>query len=297
MTSGKSNSPIVFFGTEDFSLVALRGLVEDDYDIRAVITKPDSPRGRGQKVTEPSVKTYAKEHDIPVWQPEKLSEVADDIKTIGNVTGVLVSYGKIIPQSILDLFTPGIINLHPSLLPTYRGPSPIESAILHGDRETGVSIMQLSAQMDAGPVYTQEKIELTGHETKPELYHKLGEIGTAKLLAILPQVLAGNVEALPQDDSHATYCDILSKNDGLLNPDSMNALEAERRVRAFTGFPKTRLELLNEQRIITRAHVSDVKKTPLDVMFSDGNFLSVDELVAPSGKTVSAENFLNGYKK
>ncbi len=293
----KRSKPVLFFGTEDFSLIALRGLVGDGYDIRAVITKPDSARGRGHKISKPSVKLYAESKNIPVWQPVKLSEVAEDIKAIGDVAGVLVSYGQIIPQSIIDLFTPGIINLHPSLLPNYRGPSPIESAILNGDEETGVSIMQLSAKMDAGPVYIQEEIELNGHETKPELYNKLGEIGTAKLLAVLPQILDGSVQPIEQDDTQATYCNLLTKDDGLLDPTKMTAMEAERRIRAFLGFPKTRLKIFDELRIITSAHVSDKAKTPLDVMFSDRTYLIIDELVAPSGKIVSAASFLNGYKK
>ncbi len=297
MISGKTKYPLIFFGTEDFSLVALRGLVEDGYDIHAVVTKPDTARGRGHKLAKPSVKIYAESKNIPVWQPEKLSEIADNIQAIGKVAGVLVSYGKIIPQRIIDLFTPGIINLHPSLLPKYRGPSPIESAIMAGDHETGISIMQLSAKMDAGPIYEQETVKLTGHETKPELYDKLGHLGAAKLLAILPYILDGTAMPLAQDDSAATYCSLLTKEDGVLHPDTITTEEAYARVRALLGFPKTRLSLLGEQRIITLAHISNEKKTPLDVMFSDGKFLSIDELVAPSGKTISATSFLNGYKK
>ncbi len=295
MTSGKTNYPIVFFGTEEFSLMALQALHEDGYDIRAVVTKPDTARGRGHKLTKPPVKLYAESVGLPVWQPHKLSEIADALSRMSPVTGVLVSYGKIIPQSILELFSPGIINLHPSLLPYYRGPSPIESAILHGDKETGISIMQLSVAMDAGPVYLQERVTLSGHETKPELYQKLGELGAAKLLATLPGIIDGSVAAVPQDNSLATYCELLSKHDGVLVPTTMTASEAERRVRAFVGFPKTRLAILGEQRIVTSAHVVDTPKTPLDVAFSDGQFLSVDELVAPSGKTVSSASFLNGY--
>ena len=141
---------IVFFGTEDFSLVALEALVEAGFPVEVVVTKPDMPKGRGHVLTEPLVKTFAKKHGIQVWQPAKLNDINDDIAKLNNPIGVLVSFGKIIPQKTLDLFTPGIINVHPSLLPKYRGPSPIEAAILMGDQETGVSIMRLSAQMDAG---------------------------------------------------------------------------------------------------------------------------------------------------
>ena len=121
----KTSNPLLFLGTEQFSAASLEKLIDDNYDIRAVITKPDSKKGRGHKVIESPVKIMAKKHAIPVWQPNKVTEIADDIKKIPHVTGVLVSYGKIIPKSILDLFAVGIINIHPSLLPKYRGSSPI----------------------------------------------------------------------------------------------------------------------------------------------------------------------------
>src|SRR3990167_4760044 len=140
-----TSKKILFFGTEDFSAITLRGMIEAGVMPTAVVTKPDTKRGRSQTFTSPAVKLLAKQYNIPVWQPLKLIEIKDDIIALGDVAGVLVSYGKIIPQSILDLFTPGIINLHPSLLPNYRGPSPIESAIMNGDHTTGASIMQLSA--------------------------------------------------------------------------------------------------------------------------------------------------------
>ena len=116
--------PIIFFGTEAYSLIALKALYEAGFPIRAVITKPDMRSGRGHKLTEPPVKTFARQHDILVWQPNKLRDLTPDITALQPVAGVLVAYGKIIPQSIIDLFTPGIINLHPSLLPKWRGPSP-----------------------------------------------------------------------------------------------------------------------------------------------------------------------------
>ena len=121
---------IVFFGTEDFSLYALKVLVEQGFAVAAVVTKPDTKRGRGGALTKPAVKVFAESHNIPVWQPSRLKEIEASISALHDPIVVLVSYGKIIPQSIIDLFSPGIVNVHPSLLPLYRGPSPIESAIL-----------------------------------------------------------------------------------------------------------------------------------------------------------------------
>ena len=286
---------IIFFGTEAFSADALRALIASNFNVVAVVTKPDQPKGRGHKLTEPLVKTIAREHDIPVWQPTKLADVAEQITSLQPVAGVLVSYGKIIPQSIIDLFTPGIINVHPSLLPRYRGPSPIEAAIIHHDNQTGVTIMQLSAAMDAGPIYAQRIIPLDHTETKPALYATLSHIGNQLLIDTLPDILSGALTPTPQNDADATYCSLLSKQDGLLDPADLTAVQAEARVRAFLGFPRTRLPLGDQTLIITRAHVSKTAETPLSVQFSDGNYLAPDELIAPSGKTMTAEAFLRGH--
>jgi methionyl-tRNA formyltransferase len=286
---------ILFFGTEAFSLTALKGLVEAGYRIAAVVTKPDSISGRHQKSTPPVVKTYAIEHDIPVWQPNKLFEIHNDIVALGDVVGVLVSYGKIIPASIIDLFNPGIINVHPSLLPMYRGPSPIESAIKDGLDETGVSIMQLTPKMDAGPVYAHIRHPLTGTEVYPLLYQTLANAGIALLLHILPAIIDGSLLPSPQNDNESTYCQLLDKKDVLLQPDKITATEAERLVRAYLDFPRTKIGIGDNMIIITKSHVSSNQRSILDVPCMDGEYLSIDELIAPSGKTMSASAFLNGY--
>lgn len=292
----KTSKTIIFFGTENFSLAALEGLIGAGYNIGAVITKPDTPRGRGHKLMPPAVKVLAQHHNIPVFQPQKLRDVTEEILKFDQPIGVLSSYGKIVPQKILDLFPLGIINIHPSLLPKYRGPSPIESAILNGDAVTGVSIMKLAAEMDAGPVYAQEEVSLAGLETKSELYSRLSKLGTELLLENLPKILSGQLSPTPQDESKATYCNLLTKADGFLDPASLTATEAERRVRAFLGFPKTRLNYGGQDIIVTKAHVSDQPKSPLDAKFRDDTYLVIDELVAPSGKTMSADAFLRGNK-
>jgi methionyl-tRNA formyltransferase len=286
---------IIFFGTEDFSLTALTGLIDAGYDIAAVVTKPDSKKGRGQLLTPPSVKVLATRHNIPVWQPTKLTDISADIEALQPVTGVLVSYGKIIPQSIIDLFTPGIINVHPSLLPKYRGPSPIESAILHGDSQTGVSIMQLARAMDAGPLYTATTYPLTGTETRPELYHSLAIAGTELLLGSLPAIISGDMQPTAQVETQASYCQLLQKSDSLLDCSKTTAEAAERHVRAYLDFPKTKIQFGEHTLIITKAHVSTEQKTPLDIQCRDGAYLSIDELIAPSGRLMSADAFLRGY--
>lgn len=287
--------PIVFFGTEEHSLITLKALYNANLPVTAVITKPDAPRGRGGKMTEPAVKTFAREHNITVWQPAKLKDVANSIKQLNNPVGVLVSYGKIIPQSIIDLFSPGIINVHPSLLPKYRGPSPIEAAMTNLDTETGVSIMQLDADMDAGPIYHQEKITLTGHESRTELYNQLFVLGSEKLIELLPRVVSGDLQPVEQNHAEATYCTLLSKKDALLDPAKLTAAQAEARVRAHLSFPRTKLAFDDLELIITAAHVANKPHTALDQQFTDGNHLIVDQLITPtSGKQMTAEAFLRG---
>lgn len=286
---------IVFFGTEDFSAVSLQALIDAKFNVVAVVTKPDSKKGRGQNIIEPQVKTIARTHDIPVWQPRSLSEITQNISALQPVAGVLVSYGKIIPQSIIDLFTPGIINVHPSLLPKYRGPSPIESAIIHGDNQTGVSIMQLSAAMDAGPVYIQETYQLTGTETQESLYRTLGVRGAELLTRSLPNILDNSLQPEPQSESEATYCTLLNKSQAILQPQQYSAYELERKVRAHLLFPRSKIIFQSHALIVTNAHVSDAPATALDVRCHDGSYLIIDEVIAPSGKKMNAEAFIRGY--
>lgn len=289
-----TSKQILFFGTDDFSVSALSHLIEAGYLVVAVITKPDSKSGRGQRLTPPAVKLLAEAHGIPVWQPTQLTDSAADITALGPVVGVLSSYGRIIPQVIIDLFTPGIINIHPSLLPAYRGPSPIESAILNGDHETGVSIMQLTAAMDAGPLYAQASYPLTGNETQPELYEKLADFGSSLLIHHLPHILDGSLSPTPQL-GEVSYSQLLHKSDGTPNPAHITAQQLERMVRAYLSFPKTKLVMHGQTVTVTAAHNSDTAEHQLAVRCQDGHYLVIDTLVGPSGRHMTAQDFLNGY--
>lgn len=292
----KQTSPeIVFFGTDNFSLTALTALIEGGYTIAAVVTKPDTKSGRGHKLTLPVVKTLATENNIPVWQPNKLSEIATDIELLDSPVGVLSSYGKIVPGSIIDLFSPGIINIHPSLLPKYRGPTPIETAIANGDEKTGVSIMLLASGMDNGPVYAVKEHALTGNETAAELYHALADIGANLLLETLPLITDGSLLPTPQNEEQASYTRLLSKDDAWLGTKNMSAAQAERKVRAYGIFPKTKVTIDGHTVIVTKASVSAAQADKLDLLCSDGQYLSIEELIAPSGRRMSASDFARGY--
>lgn len=298
-----TSKTILFFGTEDFSALTLTKLLEYGFSIGAIITKPDSRRGRSAADRQPKVKTIGLAHNIPVWQPERLSEIIDDIQQFEEPAGVLVSFGKIIPQSVIDLFDPGIINLHPSLLPLYRGPSPIEAAILAGDTTTGISIMQLSARMDAGPVYIQETMTLNGSETSTELYTTLGDRGAELLCEALPSILDASLTPTPQDETTASYCQLIAKKDGVIDW-TKPALQIEREIRAYQGWPGSRTVINDIEIIITKALV--VADTSLEpgqytttnttlVFGTTRGALSVEYLKPIGKKEMPIQAFLAGY--
>ena len=292
-------TPIIFFGTEDFSAVSLQKLIDEGFKIAGIITKPDSRKGRGQKFQAPKVKQTGEKFNIPVLQPQKMSEITDFVKKIEKPAGVLVSFGRIIPQEIIDLFTPAIVNVHPSLLPKYRGSSPIESAILNGDEKTGVSLMKLSKEMDAGDVYSQEEIELSKTETASDLYKTCGEIGAEMLVRDLPKIISGEIKGQKQDDSQAEYCQLLKKSDALLSQNEQTAEQAEQQIRAFEIFPKSKIKLGEHLIIVKSAKVvsSNPENSPLTLKFAKGTFLKIERLITPNGKETTAKSFENGYLK
>lgn len=295
-----TSTKIIFFGNErlvsglkETNTPVLRGLIARGYNVVAVVSHHSESKSRNQRPLE--VAEIAKQHNIPVLLPNRPADILDDLAALKADVAILVAYGRIIPQRVIDIFPKGIINIHPSLLPKYRGPTPIESAIASGDTETGVSIMQLTAGMDSGPVYARSKLPLTGTETKFEVYNSLAQQGAELLFEILPRVLKGSLQPVEQNEHKATYCQLLQKEDGFLKPEKFSAIQAERQIRAYLNHPKMRYTISNQQIIITKAHVSSKQKTPLDILCKDGAFLSIDELIAPSGRAMDSEAFLRGY--
>lgn len=218
---------------------------------------------------------------------------------------VLAAYGRIMPQSVLDQFPLGIINVHPSLLPLHRGPTPIEQAILEGVTKTGVSIMRLSAGMDEGPIYKQKSIHLTGNESKAELTRHLQQLGGKLLLEVLPFIADGSLKARAQPHpDRATYSHLLMKEDGVIDWNKP-AKQIEREIRAFLGWPGSRATLFGKDVIVTQAHVSkesgtagqtEVKEKEMLVYTSSGSL--VIERLKPAGKNeMTAAEFIRGYAK
>ncbi len=298
MTSGRR---LIFFGNERLisglthtDAPILTSLIEAGHTICAVVVNDAGTSSRTKKILE--VAEVANRHDIPVLSPKKPLDIYDELAAFSADAGILVAYGRIVPQKLIDLFPFGIINVHPSLLPKYRGPSPIESAIINGDSTTGVSIMSLSAAMDAGPVYRQVEIHLSGNETSPQLAGTLTNQAATELIATLPAILDGTLTPEQQIEEEATYCQLIAKSDSWLRPSEQTAIQAERLVRAYAAFPKARITLLGYDVIILGAHIEPSSDSLLAIRFIS-DYLVIDELVAPSGKRMSGDAFLKGYSK
>ena len=287
-----SRPRLVFFGTADFSVPTLRALIAGDYPIVAVVTRPDARVGRHRELVAPAVKTVAEDARLTVLQPERPAEIMPELRALEPTIGVLVSYGLIIPPSILELFPDGIINIHGSLLPRWRGASPIEAALLAGDHFTGVSLMKLESGLDTGPIYTSHHIKLGGHETKPILYERLAALGAELLAHRLPAIIDGSLPPVSQDESLVTTCGLITKADGCVDW-TKPAATLEREVRAYLGWPGSAAEILGRTVTLTASHVGlgTAKIDPGTAIAHDGelaiatgNGLLIIDRLKPSGR-------------
>jgi methionyl-tRNA formyltransferase len=292
---------LVFFGNERLTTgishtdtPTIKSLINNGYEVAAVVS--NYIKGRSRNARKLEITEVAEHHNIPVLLPTHLSDIKDDIKKLDADFGVLVAYGRIIPQEIIDLFPKGIINIHPSLLPIYRGPTPIEQAILDGINETGTSIMRLVRDMDAGPVYASERLALSGTESKAELAEKLLNIGAKLLIKHLPRILDNPQDFTTQDDSAATYTMLITKDDGHINW-AKPADKIEREIRAYAGWPKSRAKLFDKDIVVTKARIANDSNDGNLVIECQPGWLEIQELTAPSGRNISGAEFLRGYSK
>ena len=257
--SGTPGLRIIFAGTPDFSVPALAGLIASGRKPLAVLTQPDRPTGRGRKILASPVKQCAVEHRIPVFQPETLNN-AEIRKDLGNLKPdlvIVVAYGLILPQAILDFPRFGCWNIHASLLPRWRGAAPVQRVIEAGDLKTGVCIMQMEAGLDTGPVYHRREVTIDPAETGGSLHDKLSELGAQAVLHCIDQLERGALpEPVAQDDAKATYARKLNKSEAYIDW-SEPALQIDRRVRAFNPWPVAWCELNGERLRIWRAAVAD----------------------------------------
>lgn len=230
---------LLFWGTSFFGASIFKELLtQKEVQVVGVITQPDQPAGRHQALTPSLVKSIATASGIPVFAPEKLSDSAfiNEISSLHPDVSVVVAYGRLIPNQLLDLPTQGALNIHPSLLPIYRGPSPIQAAILNGDSETGVSLMVLDNEMDHGPIIAQERVTLSGTERSPELSELLAEVGSRLLQAHLVPYLSGERTPQPQQHDLASVCRLITRDDGRIDW-QLPAINIERQERAYDPWP------------------------------------------------------------
>jgi len=297
----KPSKKLIFFGNERLATgvtttaPVLQALIEAGYEITAVIANHRDPVSRQKRDLE--IGPVAQAHGIPVILPGEKCSLASKVEKHLADAGILVAFGQIISQEVIDLFPSGIINIHPSMLPEYRGPTPIERAILDGASQTGVSLMKLQSKMDAGPIYAQKTLRLTGNETKQQLADNLLDLGKELLLQHLEAILDGSLQPKAQLEAKATYTSLLSKDDGLISW-SKPAQQIEKEVRAYAGFPKSRTNISGNDVIVTKTRLAkDKNDGDLVMACGEGSFLEILELVAPSGKTILGAEFLRGYQK
>src|SRR6185369_11045121 len=206
---------VVFFGTPHFAVPTLRRLLDSSHSVAGVITQPDRPRGRGQKITHAPVKALALARGIPVYQPDRLKppEVADTLRGWGADLGVVAAYGRIIPEQLLTIPRLGMINVHASLLPKYRGAAPVHRAVINGDSQTGVTIMRVVKELDAGSMFAQVTRPIGSDETSDVVESALADMGAELLVTVVEQLGSGRSEEEPQDNTQATYASRLTKEE------------------------------------------------------------------------------------
>jgi len=284
---------IIFIGTAEFGIPSLEKLIAKNYQILAVVTSVDKKIGRKQILTSSPIKQAADKWQVPVLQLEKIRNFKLEISNLQPDLIIVVAYGQILPKSILDLPKFGCINIHPSLLPKYRGPSPIQTAILNGDLETGTTLMLMDEQIDHGPIISQKKTAILEDETGQTLHNKLAELSADLLIETLPDILADKINPKAQNDKKATYTKILTRDDGELDF-SKKAQELERQIRAFYPWPGTWI-MLNDKRLkILKAEVAN--SSDHRAFATSENYL-LPEIVQPEGKRkMSWEDFLRGTK-
>ncbi|MFA6228109.1 MAG: methionyl-tRNA formyltransferase [Patescibacteria group bacterium] len=301
---------IIFAGTPEFAVPYLRGLLADaDFEVIGVITQPDRPSGRKQELTPPPVKVLATENNLKIWQPEKLKgneELLQELKALEFDYLVVTAYGLIIPAEFLALAKNGNINVHPSLLPKYRGASPIQSAILSGEQETGISIMLMDEKMDHGPILAQKKVALTGEETNESLHFQLAEFGVPLLVKTIKGFFAGEIKPQEQDHGSATFCTTIDKEQARIDW-IRPAEEIKRKIHAFYSWPIAwttldglRLKILPPAEAVDSDDASEPGKiiiTPdaVTVKCGEGG-IKLNQLQLEGKKTISASDFVRGYK-
>ena len=291
-------------GSPDFALPILQGLSQY-YDVVGVVTQPDRASGRGRELKAPAVKTLALELSIPVLQPEKLRlpEAMDQLRAWAPELIVVAAFGQILKKDVLELPRFGCINVHASLLPRWRGAAPINAAILHGDEETGVTIMKMDVGLDTGPMLSQRSIRLTREDTAGSVFAKLSALGADLLIETLPEYLSGKLTPIPQPEEGVTYAPMLKKEEGRLDF-NQDVHELERRIRAFNPWPGAFMDfdgmLLKIHRAGVEAGEASVGQRLIfqsqPAIGARGGLLILEEVQPAGKKSMSGKSFVAGTR-
>lgn len=299
---------IVFMGTPDFSAVSLKKLLEGKFDICGVFTKPDRPQSRGMQVHYSPVKVLAQSHNIPIYQPETLKDEAavKALRTLAPDLLVVVAYGKILPEEILNIPTYGSINIHGSLLPKYRGSAPIQWAVLNGDETTGVTSMYLAREMDAGDMIYTAETEIAEFETSGELFERLAVLGADLLVKTVQEIAQGTAPRIPQNHGEATYTVPLSKD---MSPIDFRKTPREivKWIYGLCPWPIATMELSGVRlRVFGAAYSStrtqrgpgsvlSVSEEGIEIACGDGQAVYITEIQASGKKRMHAADYARGH--
>ena len=324
---------IVFFGTPQFGVPTLQRLVDSTHTVAGVVTQPDRPRGRGQKVTDAPVKALAVERHIPVMQPERLKppDVAERLRAWQPDLGVVAAYGRIIPEHLLAVPRLGMINVHASLLPRYRGAAPVHRAVIDGERETGVTIMRVVKELDAGAMFARASRPIGPDETSDVIEAALAELGADLLARVLEQIAGGTAREEPQDPARVTYAARLTKEEGLIDW-SQSSPDIHNRVRGLYPWPHAYTFLDGARLIVLRTRIDhpdlafrqtqghpehgrgmegprrnedwaprrpgtilEVTREAIEVATGEGGQLAIVELQAEGGRPMNVRDFVAGH--
>lgn len=296
---------IVFMGTPDFAVPSLKKIIEKGYKVEAVFTQPDKPKGRGHKMQMSPVKEVALEYNIPVYQPQTLrnnEEILGVLKDIAPDMIVVAAYGKILPESVLNIPKYGSINVHGSLLPRYRGAAPIQWAVLNGDKVTGVTIMYMGLGMDTGDMISKREMIIGENETAGELFDRMSEVGAELLVDTIPDIVNGTAKREKQDESLAVHAPMINKEMGVMNFEN-SAEHIFNQVRGLNPWPSAYTSLSGKKMKVFTCRVINKQGKPGLAFVNDGklsvycgeNALELLEIQPENGKRMLSSSYLLGH--
>ena len=299
---------IVYLGTPDFAVPALHALIDSPHEVVALVSQPDRPRGRGQKLQPTPTRVVADAAGVPVLQPTKVKDSAfhSALAAFAPDLGVVAAYGRIIPDAVLAIPRLGMINIHASLLPKYRGAAPIHRAVIDGERETGVTIMRVVTELDAGPMFAKTSRTIGANETTPEVERDLAAAGAALVLQVIEQIARGEAIEMPQDHANATYAPKIERHEGTIDW-TLPAERVHNRVRGLQPWPLVTVNLDGTRCRLHRSSLADEKTDArpgtiisvtngvLSVATGDGRVLQILEMQPEGKRVMPVRDFLSGH--